>query len=128
MKHLYKFIALVFIFMIGIAFFSKSIPSISVSTTTASSIQDSTFPMVYLQVGESFINPLHGYSSELNSSTVRESITPLDTGKTFAVNIAENDSRNFLMNCAILPIINPLKPEILLPLTKTKNIKLLPST
>lgn len=49
MKHLYKFIALVFIFMIGIAFFSKSIPSISVSTTTASSIQDSTFPMVYLQ-------------------------------------------------------------------------------
>ena len=89
MKHLYKFIALVFIFMIGIAFFSKSIPSISVSTTTASSIQDSTFPMVYLQVGESFINPLHGYSSELNSSTVRESITPLDTGKTFAVNIAE---------------------------------------
>lgn len=69
MKHLYKFIALVFIFMIGIAFFSKSIPSISVSTTTASSIQDSTFPMVYLQVGESFINPLHGYSSELNSST-----------------------------------------------------------
>lgn len=93
MKHLYKFIALVFIFMIGIAFFSKSIPSISVSTTTASSIQDSTFPMVYLQVGESFINPLHGYSSELNSSTVRESITPLDTGKTFAVNIAENDSK-----------------------------------
>ena len=90
MKHLYKFIALVFIFMIGIAFFSKSIPSISVSTTTASSIQDSTFPMVYLQVGESFINPLHGYSSELNSSTVRDSITPLDTGKTFAVNIAEN--------------------------------------
>jgi len=79
--------------MIGIAFFSKSIPSISVSTTTASSIQDSTFPMVYLQVGESFINPLHGYSSELNSSTVRESITPLDTGKTFAVNIAENDSK-----------------------------------
>lgn len=57
-EHLYKFIALVFIFMIGIAFFSKSIPSISVSTTTASSIQDSTFPMVYLQVGESFINPL----------------------------------------------------------------------
>lgn len=92
MKHLYKFAVLIFVFTVALFYFGREIPSISVATTTATSIQDSTFPLVYLQVGNYTVNTLHGFSSELSSSNVRESITPLDTKKTFSVKIAENES------------------------------------
>lgn len=92
MKHLYTFTALLFVFIISIIIFEKDIPSISVTTTTATSIQDSTFPIVYLQAEKYRINTLHGYSSELDSGDVRESITPLDREKTFSVQIDENES------------------------------------
>lgn len=91
MKHLYKFVILLIIFLGALFFFGKGIPSISIATTTATSIQDSTFPTMYLQLGDYTVNTLHGYSSELSSSDVRESITPLDTTKTFIAKIDEND-------------------------------------
>lgn len=91
MKHLYKFVILLIIFLGALFFFGKGIPSISIATTTATSIQDSTFPTMHLQLGDYTVNTLHGYSSELSSSDVRESITPLDTTKTFITRIDEND-------------------------------------
>ncbi|MCH5267565.1 MAG: hypothetical protein J1E62_04390 [Lachnospiraceae bacterium] len=92
MKNLYKFAVLLFVFTVALFIFGREIPSISVATTTATSLQDSTFPLVYLQIGNYTVNTLHGFSSELSSSNVRESITPLDTKKTFSIKIAENES------------------------------------
>ncbi|MDD7403093.1 MAG: hypothetical protein SO170_06995 [Butyribacter sp.] len=93
MKHLYKFIGLLFLFIASIFFFGRDIPELSVTKTTATSLQDSTFPIVYLQVNDYTINTLHGYSSEMNSDSVRESITPLDTTKKFTVKIQQNESK-----------------------------------
>ena len=106
MKHLYIFTGLLFIFIASIFFFRKDIPSISVATTTATSLQDSTFPIVYLQDDKYTINTLHGYSSELNSGIVRESITPLNTKKTFQVKIDENSSKIKQLNYALKDISN----------------------
>lgn len=106
MKHLYIFTGLLFIFVASIFFFKKDIPSISVATTTAISLQDSTFPIVYLQNDKYTINTLHGYSSELNSGNVRESITPLNTKKTFQVKIDENSSKIKQLNFALKDISN----------------------
>lgn len=106
MKHLYKFIALLFLFGISIFFFGKSIPEISVETTTASSLQASTFPILYLQVGDYTINTLHGYSSEMNSGSVRESITPLDNSKKFTVKIRQNESKIKKLDYSLLDIAN----------------------
>lgn len=47
---------------------------------------------MYLQLNEFTVNTLHGYSSELDSANVRESITPLGTDKSFTVKISENES------------------------------------
>ena len=67
------------------------IPEAAVGTTSATQLQTSTFPIMYLQLGNDYtINTLHGYSSELNSSSVRESITPLSSDKSFYVKIKEN--------------------------------------
>lgn len=93
MKHLYKFVALFFLFFCSLFFFGQSIPSVSITSTTASSLQDSTFPIMYLQDGNYTINTLHGYSSEMPIGKIRESITPLDNSKTFSVKIQQNESK-----------------------------------
>lgn len=93
MKHLYKFAALFFLFCLSLFFFGKTIPAISVNTETATSLQDSTFPIVYLQTQSYTINTLHGYSSELDSGMVRESITPLNADKVFTARINQNESK-----------------------------------
>ena len=76
------------------------------ATTTATSLQDSTFPIVYLQNDKYMMNTLHGYSSELNSGNIRESITPLNTKKSFQVKIDENASKIKQLNYALKDISN----------------------
>ena len=93
MKHVYKAIGLFILFIVSLFFFGKMIPEISVATTAATSMQHSTFPIVYLQTGEYTINALHGYSSEIGSAKVRESITPIDAKKKLTVKIEQNESR-----------------------------------
>lgn len=92
MKYFYKGFGLFILFCISLFIFGQNIPSINVGTATATSLQDSTFPLVTLQLGKYTVNTLHGYSSELDSANVRESITPLDSSKTFQIMIAENES------------------------------------
>ena len=94
LKYVYKYIALLFIFGFAMAFFWKSIPAVSSgSTTAAANLQDSTFPVINLQVDKHTINTLHGYSSEINSSKLRECITPLNADKSFQININEKKTR-----------------------------------
>lgn len=91
MKHLYKAAALILLFGMSLFLFRKMIPEASAGTSSATQLQTATFPIMYLQIGNDYtINTLHGYSSELNSSSFRESITPLSTDKTFYVKIKEN--------------------------------------
>ncbi len=92
MKHFYKYFGLFVLFGLSIFFFSRNIPDITVGTATATSLQDSTFPIMYLQLNKYTVNTLHGYSSELDSGKIRESITPLDVSKSFMVKISENES------------------------------------
>lgn len=93
LKHIYKILGLFFLFILSIIYFGRTIPEISVATTTATSLKDSTFPLVYLQLGDYTVNTLRGYSSNLDSGLVRESITPLDTNKKFTVKIQQNASK-----------------------------------
>lgn len=92
MKLFYKSLGLFITFIIFIAIFSRSIPSMTLGTATATSLQDSTFPLISLQLNKYTVNTLHGYSSELDSGNVRESITPLGSDKTFVTKISENES------------------------------------
>lgn len=92
MKHFYKLVSLIFIFALSIFLFRNNIPEANTGTTTATSLQDATFPMIYMQLGKFTVNSMHGYSSELDSGNIRESITPLDISKTFTVKISENES------------------------------------
>ena len=94
MKHLYKSIGLFFLFIGSIIFFAKTIPEATAGTTKATTLQNATFPIMYIEVGDHTINTLHGYSSDLNSGKIRESITPLDTSKTFTISIDEMKAKS----------------------------------
>lgn len=91
LKYFYKGFGLFILFCVSIFLFGQHIPSINVGTATATSLQDSTFPLIRLTVDKYTINTLHGYSSELDSGNIRESITPLNADKSFDVVISEND-------------------------------------
>ena len=47
------------------------------STDMTSEMRPATLPVVYLQQGETRINGLYGYSSEMDGTGMRDSITPL---------------------------------------------------
>lgn len=104
--HLYRFIALLFIFGISLFFFKDDIPDATVETTTATSLQDATFPVIQLKLGKYTVNTIHGYSSKLNSGSIRESITPLDTTKTVTVNILENALKIKKLDFELYDILN----------------------
>ena len=123
--HLYRFIALLFVFNISLFFFKNDIPDATVGTTTATSLQDSTFPIIQLKLGEFTVNTIHGYSSQLDSGNIRESITPLDTTKTFTVNILENDLKIKKLDFELNDILNNkiLETDSLTAFDTDKNYK-----
>lgn len=123
--HLYRFIALLFVFGISLFFFKNDIPDATVGTTTATSLQDSTFPIIQLKLGEFTVNTIHGYSSQLDSGNIRESITPLDTTKTFTVNILENDLKIKKLDFELNDILNNkiLETDSLTAFDTDKNYK-----
>jgi len=105
-KHIYKFIVLLFIFSFSIFVFKDEIPDATAGKTIATSLQDSTFPIISLQLGKYTVNTIHGYSSELDSGNIRESITPLDTSKSFQVKITENETKIKKLSFELWDILN----------------------
>ncbi len=91
LKYFYKGFGLFVLFCASLFIFGQHIPSINVGTATATSLQSSAFPLINLTVNKYTINTLHGYSSELDSGNIRESITPIGADKSFDVVILEND-------------------------------------
>lgn len=106
MKLFYKFISLLFIFGVAIFLFKDNIPETTAGTTIATDLQDATFPVVYIGLGKYTVNTMHGYSSELDSGSIRESITPLDTEKTFTIKISENESKIKKLDFELRDILN----------------------
>lgn len=106
MKHFIKIFGLCVVFGLSVFFFGQSIPDIAVETTKETNIQDCTFPLVQLQLDKFTVNQLHGYSSSLSSSDVRDSITPVGTDKSFQLNIAENESKIKMVQYELLDIAN----------------------
>lgn len=125
MKRFYKYFGLFVLFVLAIAFFSRSIPSITLGTATATSLQDSTFPIIYLQLNKYTVNMLHGYSSELDSGNVRESVTPLSSDKTFTAKITENESSIKKLDYELKDILNKkvIDSNTLSAFSKEKNHK-----
>lgn len=94
LKHVYKIIFLAAVFFASFYFFSRNIHEAAIETKKSTTVMgDSTFPIIYIENQKTIMNTLHGYSSNIDTREVRESITALTQNKTFTLHLSEPESK-----------------------------------
>lgn len=87
-KNIIKIIILVFIFVMAIYSLSthKKPETVKETTFTMSEVR---LPMIYLTTADNKINPLHGYTLDMEANYMRDTITPLDENRVLNIEIDE---------------------------------------
>lgn len=98
LKHIYRIIILLFIFSGAFYYFSKDIAEEVNQTQGTVAMGKTSFPVIMIRQDNKEFNLLHGYSTNLDASLVREAITPLDSSQSFDVVIdgKENDVKRVI--------------------------------
>lgn len=91
LKHIYRIIILIGIFIASLYYFSKDIKEVVFDIDNTTVMEEATFPLITIRTEGVNINRLHGYSSSLNANAVREALTPVGQEGTFEVLIDEKD-------------------------------------
>lgn len=92
LKHVYKTIILIAVFIASLAYFSRDIKEVVFNTNNTTTMSNATFPVVTIETEGTTINRLHGYAGTMESNLMRDAITPLDSTQSFFVYITENES------------------------------------
>lgn len=92
MKHIYRSIVLVIIFVLSVLYFGKNIQEQTIDFNTTVKMGKATFPTVTIRTGDVELNRLHGYTSNIDANVIRESIIALDSAGSFEVLIDENET------------------------------------
>lgn len=93
MKHVYRAIIFVVVFLASVGIFSGQMKETQGAGTVKSVKQSSaTFPVMTVRTQGYDLNVLHGYNSNLKASLNRESITPLGIDKQIRLVIEENET------------------------------------
>lgn len=88
----YRILILAAVFFGALYYFSGNyltVRSFDISRDTTE-MSEASLPSISLLTGEEEINRLYGYTSNLDWTLIRETITPLDKEKTFTIKIDEN--------------------------------------
>lgn len=92
LKHLYKVIILVTVFIGSLYFFSGDIKEEDRQEKIETiKMGETTYPTISVILDDMEINRLHGYSNNIDHRMSRESITPIDEEQSFFIGIDEND-------------------------------------
>jgi hypothetical protein len=83
LKLLYRGIILLCIFVGSFYYFSKDMKEEIPEMQQTIKMDETTFPILTIRLGDEYLNVLHGYSNNLNANIVRESITPIDSNQSF---------------------------------------------
>ncbi|MDF2843075.1 MAG: putative rane protein [Herbinix sp.] len=87
LKHVYRIIILIIVFVAAFSYFSGDIKEVVFDVDNTTTMEATTFPLVKIKINDGTINLLHGYSSNLDANQIRESVTPLDPDQAFEVQI-----------------------------------------
>lgn len=91
LKHVYRIIILIGVFIASLYYFSKDIKEVVFDIDNTTIMEEATFPLVKLRTEGVVINQLHGYSSNLNANSIREALTPIGSEGFFEIIIDEKD-------------------------------------
>lgn len=92
LKLVYRIIILVCIFVGSIYYFSRDMEEAVFNIDKTIEMNEASFPIISILIGDAVINELHGYSNNISANMVRESITPMDEEQIFTVLIDENEN------------------------------------
>ena len=93
MKHLYRAIIFILVFVASVFAFSGRMQETQGAGATKSVEQSlPTFPVMVVRTQGYDMNVLHGYNSNLKASLNRESMTPIGIDKEFQLVITENET------------------------------------
>ncbi len=85
LKHIYRVIILMAIFVASLFYFSRDIKEVVFHINNTTTMKDATFPLISIKTGDNTINMLHGYSGNIAANKIRESVIPLEDDKAFEV-------------------------------------------
>lgn len=91
MKHVYRGAVLFVVFILSLIFMQRYMKDVTISFQSTVSMGEATFPLIYIQNGDSVINEMHGYSSSLSAVTVRESMTYMDSSKKLLFRLEDSE-------------------------------------
>lgn len=83
LKLVYRGFILICVFIGSFYYFSKDMKEEIPQMLQTIKMDEATFPVITIRLGEEYLNLLHGYSNNLNANMVRESITPIDSNQSF---------------------------------------------
>lgn len=92
-KYIYQAVALIFIFVGALFLFGKNMETDMDEQGATVEMVEESYPYMQIQTQGHTINTLYGYSAPLESNIVRESVTPLDSGKQITLLISKAKSR-----------------------------------
>lgn len=92
LKHIYKTILLIAVFIASLVYFSRDIKEVVFHIDNTIQMSEATFPVVTLETEDCQMNLLHGYAGSMQSNHIRDSITPLDATQNILVYIKEHGS------------------------------------
>ena len=80
-----KAIVLIIIFIVGLVVFSVMTNHVNEDLTTE--MEEATLPVITLFQGETEINELYGYRTEMNAAYMRDTITPIGEDRKLPITI-----------------------------------------
>lgn len=78
-------LALVLIFVLAVFGFSKYLNQGTTDTTEV--MAKASFPLVYMKNDGTLLNCLHGYTSEMDVTAMRDTLTPLEEDRTLSIRV-----------------------------------------
>lgn len=91
LKQVYRIIILIAIFIASIYYFGKDIKEVVFDIDNTTVMEDATFPLVTVRTDGEVINQLHGYSSNLDANSIRDSLIPISSDGSLEVLINQED-------------------------------------
>ncbi|MBE5935819.1 MAG: hypothetical protein E7262_08525 [Lachnospiraceae bacterium] len=92
MKQFYRITVTIIVFIISIYIFSGHISEKDNGIETVKETQAATFPVLYVQVGDELINPMHGYTANIEARYIRDGIVSIDEEQKCSFKIKANET------------------------------------
>ena len=92
MKQFYRMTVTVIVFIISIYIFGGHISEKDNGIETVKETSSATFPVLYVQVGDELINPMHGYTANIEARYIRDGIVSIDEEQKCSFKIKVNET------------------------------------